>query len=181
MFLYSEYEAAKAAHVASNVRGVFENFTNYLDRRVDELNATDLGVSWDLRYLSQRPSPRVREYNAIWAYGNHFRAVNPITGNPYESYDSGVASIQAQTCQSSSRDRNPVNANLNYVGVLQKVLRVEYASLKVNVMKCNWIKPNLVGQATMRLDEHGFWLVKHGAFQPHSAEPYVLPAHVSQV
>jgi hypothetical protein len=34
---------------------------------------------------------------------------------------------------------------------------------------------------TMRVDEYGFWKVKDYAFQNSEVEPYLLPAHATQV
>lgn len=121
------------------------------------------------------------EFNAMWAYGSHFRAESELLGNIYISYDSGIAVVALTTCQSSRADRRPVDAALKYVGVVRKIIRITYGTYQVNVMRCSWIKPNVVGNRTMRQDEHGFWLVKKDAFQPRSAEPYILPAHASQV
>lgn len=138
-------------------------------------------VSLHLRYLCQLPSPDIYEWNAMWAYGNHFRCESKTVGNPHISYDSGIAAVAITTCQSSSRDIRPIETILQYVGVVRGIMRLSYGTLKVNVMTCSWIRPNLVGRPTIRKDPHGFWLVKKGAFQPPNMEPYILPAHAAQV
>ena len=61
------------------------------------------------------------------------------------SVNSGVASIVSQTYRSSIKDRNPVEALLMYVVVVWNIIKVAYACIKVVVMKCQWIKPNLIG------------------------------------
>lgn len=138
-------------------------------------------VSSDLRNLAQFPLTSVFEYKRMWAYGNHFRAEDITIGNTHEGYDSGVAAIVSTECQASTADRRLVQANLKYVGVLRNIIQVNYVSLKVNVMECSWIRPNVTGNATMKTDEHGFSLVKRDAFQGPRAEKYILPAHASQV
>ena len=53
--------------------------------------------------------------------------------------------------------------------------------LKINVMKCQWIKPSLRGlNRTMRRDEHGSWLVKCGEFQAANIEPHIMRVNATQ-
>ena len=61
---------------------------------------------------------------------------------------------------------------MKYVGIVRNIIKVDYATLKVNVMKCHWIKPNIVRpNRTVHQDEHGFWLIKDTEFQSHDTEP----------
>jgi hypothetical protein len=71
------------------------------------------------------------------------------------SYDLGVACISIQHCQSSAHDHNLVQATLRFVGVLRSTIRVEYASTKMNVMKYAWIRPDVVENRKVCIDEHG--------------------------
>jgi hypothetical protein len=158
-----------------------EPFSKWLEAKVDAMGAAAGSESPEVLILAQPPARHVTEYPSMWAYGNHFRCEHALLGSTHISYDSGVACIVNQSCQSSSHDRNPVDANLKYVGVLRKILVVEYASRKVNVMKCAWVRPDLVGNRKIMKDEHGFWLVKLAALREEEVEPYVFPQHVSQV
>jgi hypothetical protein len=138
-------------------------------------------VTLDLLIFSQPPAVDVMEYPSMWVYGNHFCCEHPLHGAMHVSYDSGVTCIMNQCCQSSQQDRHPVDASLKYVGVLRSIIRIEYVSTKVNVMKCVWVRPDVVGNCKIKKDEHGFWLVKLGALQEEEEEPYVFPHQVSQV
>jgi hypothetical protein len=137
--------------------------------------------SRDLYYLVQLPSRDIIEFSAMWAFGNYYRTQDVFVGNPYISYDSSEACVAKVSCHSSTRDRRPLDSRLKYVGVLRNILRVDYAVLKINIMECSWIKPNLAGNRTIFQDAHGFWLVKKDAFQSSMEEPYILPVHASQV
>ncbi|KAG0573946.1 hypothetical protein KC19_VG223900 [Ceratodon purpureus] len=117
----------------------------------------------------------------MYAYANHYRTEDPVEGNPYVTYDSGVACIATTTCRYSATDRRPVQADLKYVGVLRKIIRLDYSVIQINVMSCDCIKPNIVGNPSMRQDPHGFWLIRTGDFQRGNSEPYILPVHASQV
>ena len=145
------------------------------------MRQSGMEVSPELRHLAQLPKSTVTEHKRMWAYGNHYSAQDPLVGNTYLTYDSGVACIASAVCVASTSDTRPIEADLKYVGVLRKILQVDYVYRKINVMVCDWIKPNVAGNATMKQDSHGFWVIKKGAFQGPRAEPYILPAHASQV
>ena len=138
-------------------------------------------VSSDLRHLSHPPHSTVFEYRSMSAYGNHFRVEDPAQGNPYRTFDSGVACIGVTVCQNSASDRRPVEAHLKYVGIVRNIIQVDYDVLKVNVLSCSWIKPDVAANSTMKQDEHGFWLIKNDAFLRAHVDPYIFPAQASQV
>ena len=130
--------------------------------------------------MTKLPSEKVEHFTSMYAYGFHFR-VDDEVGPNYETYDSGVAAIITQECRSSLADRRPVEADLQYVGVIKDIVRVEYGHIQWTTLKCSWIRPNLEGTRTIKRDEHGFWLVKFNARQSPPVEPYILPVHAKQV
>lgn len=134
----------------------------------------------DLATLSRLPSPNVMHHNSMWAYGYHFRADDEV-GRSNVSFDSGVAAIITQECRSSRADRNPVEADLQYVGIINDIVQVDYGHIKFQVFKCSWIRPHLEGIPTIKQDVDGFWSVKYNARQVPATEPYILPYHARQV
>ena len=93
--------------------------------------------------MSRLPSPYVRHHNSMWAYGYHFRA-DDERGRAHVSFDADVAASIMQTCHSSRANMNHVEAQLQYVGVINDIVIVDYGHLKFNVLKCSWIRPQLV-------------------------------------
>jgi hypothetical protein len=69
--------------------------------------------------------------------------------------------------------------NLNYVSILKVV--VDYLGFLLVLFRCSWIPKNTRGNATIRQDEHGFWVVNCAHWLPPMLEPYLFPAIVSQV
>ena len=136
--------------------------------------------SADLVAMSRLPSPYVKHHNSMWAYGYHFRT-DSENGRQNISFDAGVAAIITQTCRSSTADMNPVEADLQYVGIIKDIVHVDYGHLDFKVLRCSWIKPDLAGEPTIKQDRDGFWLVKYGARQSPEVEPYLMPAHARQV
>lgn len=179
----SEYLNLKHTHesLAENRSVPFMKFSVWLQLEVEERRREGQNVPIDAILLSELPSRNAREYPAMFAYSNHYRCEILLHGNRHLSYDSGVASIASTTCRSSARDRNPVQADLKFVGVLRNIIQVTYGSIRFNVMKCAWTLPNMVGRPTMSVDEHGFWLIKCNALKEVSPDPYIMRAHASQV
>jgi hypothetical protein len=58
---------------------------------------------------------------------------------------------------------------------------VEYASTKINIMKCAWVRPDAGANTKLRKDGHRFWLLKLAGLREEELEPYVFPHQVSQV
>ncbi|KAG0594744.1 hypothetical protein M758_UG105300 [Ceratodon purpureus] len=138
-------------------------------------------VAPELRNLAHLPRSLVTEYKRMWAYGNHFRAEVATQGNNYLTYDSGVACVATTACQSSFSDTRLVEAQLKYIGVVRNILQVDYLYLKINLLVCSWIKPNVARNPNIKQDTHGFWLIKDGAFEGPRAKPYLLLVHASQI
>jgi hypothetical protein len=98
----------------------------------------------------------------MWAYGNHYW-VNDNEGRmAHATYDSGVACIFNQGSQCFAQNQNIIMANMHYVGVLKEMILVSYGGLWLVVMKCSWIPINTHGNAIVKQDEFGFWMVNHG-------------------
>ncbi|KAG0595825.1 hypothetical protein M758_UG201200 [Ceratodon purpureus] len=155
-------------------------FSDWLEDRVRQMGVDGERPSEDLVTMSRLPSPIVEHFISMWSYGYHFRTEGD--GGPnYVSFDSGVAAIITQECQSSKADWNLVEADLLYVGIISDILRVDYGHVKLNVLKCSWIKPHLEGARTIRQDVDGFWTVKYAARQPAGVEPYITPSNARQV
>jgi hypothetical protein len=148
---------------------------------LDEILTRGEVVPHDVALLSKPPGKKVFEYPSMWAYGNHFRCKSELWGSTHSSYDVGVAFVILQEYQSSVHDVNWMEAQLKYVGILRKIMSVDFSSLRVNIMKYQWYQPDVMGRATMIVDEYGFWKVKDYTFQDLKTEPYIMPANASQV
>jgi hypothetical protein len=80
----------------------------------------------------------------------------------HATYDSGVAHIFNQGSWCYAQDQNIIMANMCYVGVLKEKIDVSHGGLRLVVMRCSWIPINTYGNAIMKQDEYGFWMVNHG-------------------
>ena len=152
----------------------------WLEERLQYMADQGTPPSHDILTMSKLPKAVVERHTSMYAYGSHF-CVDDENGRNSVSYDSGVACIATQTCRSSRADRHPVEASLQYVGILKDIFRVDYGHIQYNVLKCSWIRPDVQGNRTVREDDHGFWSVKFAARQVPAVEPYLMPVHAKQV
>ena len=130
--------------------------------------------------LSIPPTMKATAYRSMYAYGNHIRVKSAETN--LVTMDSGVAAVFGTTCRSSVNDRNPIEAEVEYVGYVEEILELNYGTTCVIVLLCNWVRANHRGAgATMKRDEYGFTLVNFNHMLPISEDSFAFPIHVEQV
>lgn len=181
-----EREEARARHRAQERRGrtgvvrfhypeelsvPFPAFASWLYEHVrTQRNEHQFPITRELLWISCPPSEHALTYNAMWAYGSHFRC-DDEAGATHVTFDSGVASLSYAT----------LNTVID-VGVLKSILLVTYGGAHICLMKCSWIAPTEEGRRTVVKDSSGFWTVKFNARQDSRRDnPYVFPSTVSQV
>jgi hypothetical protein len=140
----------------------------------DPTNIDDM----DRLLLVSRPSQKATRYTRMRAFGYHFR-VGDFQSALLQTYDSGVASIfEMPTTDSQSA------VSLNYVGVLEDILKLDYGPLRTPVIlfRCEWFKrDDNRGNATYVRDEAGFMVVNTRHKLPKMSEPFIFPSQATQV
>ena len=174
--VYTEERVSMRGH---NPRRL-SSFADWIENKVRQMGIDGEQVSADVVAMSRLPSPYVKHHNSMWCRGYHFRT-HDEEGRQHVTFDAGVAAIITQECRSSVADMNPIEADLQYVGIVKDIFTIDYGHLKFNVLKCSWIKPDIVGERTIKQDRDGFWLVKHQARQSPEVEPYIMAVHARQV
>jgi hypothetical protein len=95
-----------------------------------------------------------------------------------QTYDSGVASVFQVPAE------NAGSVSINYVGVLQDILKLDYDPLHTPVilLQCEWMKrPNNSSNLTYTCDEAGFLLVNFRHKLPQMSEPFIFASQATQV
>ena len=140
----------------------------------DPNNSDDM----DRILLCSRPSQKVTRYTRMRAFGNHFR-VEDAQSSVLQTYDSGIASI----FEMPAADPEP-KVSLNYVGVLQDILKLDYGPLRTHVIlfRCEWLKRvDNRGNPTYVRDDAGFMVVNFRHKLPKMSEPFIFPSQATQV
>ncbi|XP_019173250.1 PREDICTED: uncharacterized protein LOC109168723 [Ipomoea nil] len=77
---------------------------------------------------------------------------------------------------SSSKDKNPVIAELSYYGVIEEIWEVDYVQFKVPMFRCKWVD----SKHGVKADELGFTLVDLNR-EGHKNEQFIMASQVKQV
>ena len=128
--------------------------------------------------LCSRPSQKTTWYTRMRAFGNHFR-MEDSQSTLLQTYDNGIASIFEMPIANSQSE-----VSLNYVGVLQDILKLDYGSLQTPVIffRCEWFKreDNWRNPTYVR-DDAGFMVVNSQHKLPKMSESFIFPSQVTQV
>ena len=72
----------------------------------------------------------------MWAHGHHFRVASVDLGK--ETCDCGVTIPFDQTNLGDSRIANPIEGQLDYVGVIQEIVDLNTRSFRCVIFKYRW-------------------------------------------
>lgn len=120
-------------------------------------------------------------YKSMYAFGNHFRVLS--SERPRKTCDSGVAATFTQLCRNSSRDGNPLSAEVEYVGHIEEILELNYRRHCLVVLVCDFVKAIYRGEnATIRKDKWGFTLANYARrYGRVTRDSFAFPRHCEQV
>ncbi|XP_019183937.1 PREDICTED: uncharacterized protein LOC109178839 [Ipomoea nil] len=77
---------------------------------------------------------------------------------------------------SSSKDKNPVIAELSYYGVIEEIWEVDYVQFKVPMFRCKWVD----SKHGVKADDLGFTLVDLNR-EGHKNEQFIMASQAKQV
>jgi hypothetical protein len=157
---------------------------NLADWIRDEVESNKENMSEDERQkliaFSYPPPREVETYNAVKAYGNHFR-VSGDRSDHFKTYDSGIP------CTFQIQNRNGGTCEVSHVGELMEIINIRYEQLDENFMIMNgrWVDSqwhDAKGRpATMKFDEAGLLMANFAKMKGKQDCPYVWPLHVQQI
>ena len=92
-------------------------FVDWLHDRVQSMIDNGERAETDLALMSSLSSREAKEYNAMWAYGNHYRCLPEDKSITHEMFDFGVFVMSPQGCRASNRTQilwTPTSPTLAY-------------------------------------------------------------------
>ena len=156
-------------------------FATWLQEDVENAILQGVEVAEEVVDSSKLPSPEARKFRSMYAYGQHFR-VKSAEESERSTCDSGVAVVFRQPCRAGRRDNNMVNADLEYIGQISKIVELNYGGHCTVLLVCDWVKANYRGRnATVKKDEWGFTLANFRSMVPFGYESLAFPIHCKQV
>lgn len=156
-------------------------FAEWIEREIADANERGIMVPEDVDNSSKPPSLQARKFRSMYAYGYHYR-VKSAEETITKTCDSGVAAIFRRSCRSGSRDQNPIDATLEYIGQIVEILELDYGRHCTIVLVCEWVKANYRGRnATVKKDEWRFTLANFNSLLPFGNESFAFPINCDQV
>lgn len=137
-------------------------------------------LSERIKCLARGPDATVVSYNGYLINGYRFHTKKHE--KKLKTQNSGVAVISSVPSYSSRKDKRPIEGEVNYYGVLNEILQLNYSGmLKVVLFKCDWVNTRLGSKR----DEYGFTLVNFGHLSHQGNnigdDPYILASQASKV
>ncbi|XP_019163187.1 PREDICTED: uncharacterized protein LOC109159542 [Ipomoea nil] len=136
------------------------------------LNATN--YSETVRWLGHGPCMQVICYTGYDINGFSFYTKKQDEKSTMQN--SGVSLVANSVHFSSSKDKNPVIAELSYYGVIEEIWEVDYVQFKVPMFRCKWVD----SKHDVKADELGFTLVDLNR-EGHKNEQFIMASQAKQV
>ncbi|XP_042389540.1 uncharacterized protein LOC121981198 isoform X2 [Zingiber officinale] len=153
-----------------------ETFSSWFVSHIEDINlAADDLVSSDLRLIARGPDAIGIRYEKFISNGFRFHTKEMERKRKTQNCD---VTVRATTSSYSSiRDHNLVLSELDYYGILQNVIELNYGGgRKVVLFECEWVSKG----KRLKLDEDGFVLANFKNVRRHN-EPYILASQAMQV
>ena len=77
-----------------------------------------------------------RKYPAMWAYERKYHVESVDVKR--QSFDCDIMADFKKSNRASSKVKNIIEGNLQYVGKIQEIIDLEYHSFKCCIFKCRW-------------------------------------------
>ncbi|OMO68751.1 Transposon, En/Spm-like protein [Corchorus capsularis] len=155
-----------------------ETFHDWIVQRVrDGVNVTE-----EVLDLARGPDTMVKRYSAYVING--FRFHTKSREQKRRTQNSGVVVTSSTISYASARDRNPLEGDVNYYGILNNIIELNYYNkFKVVLFRCDWA--DVTTSKGVKKDQFGFTLVNFSHLI-HTGkqlidEPYVFSSQVRQV
>jgi hypothetical protein len=127
-----------------------------------------------LRHLAFGPDARASFYSGYAINGNTFYTRSQDEASTMQN--SGVCVDSEATYFASSKDKNPILGTMQYYGVIQEILVLDYMDFEIPLFRCKWVDNN----NGVRKDDLGFTLVNFDKVG-NKNDPFILASQAKQV
>ncbi|XP_024178737.1 uncharacterized protein LOC112184731 [Rosa chinensis] len=150
-------------------------FADWFEAKVSaQMKENPNEVSQTIRWLAGKPSFTVHSYG-----GYRYNGVKYFTkqrDNARAVQNSGVTLVAKTWQVSSAKDKNPVESDMTFYGVIEEIWEVDYHDFKAPLFLCRWVE----NEKGIKQDELGFTLVNLNR-QGHKKDRFASVGQVKQV
>jgi hypothetical protein len=108
---------------------------------------------------AELPSLEAMAYRAMKAHGMHLRIRS--AKEEKSMCDSAIAVTFLQPQRGTEDDENPTLVPVEYIGLVEEILKLNYIGHCVIILLCSWVKAKTEGpHVTEKRDDYGFTLAK---------------------
>ena len=133
-------------------------------------------ITWQTIIFYKIYSLQYRKYNVLWFHGSHF-CVEKVNKN-FIRYDCGVMATFEQE-QSST---NTSKTRLDYCGIIQDILEINYKKFSFFVLDVKWFKVVKSKRGAMiHQDLSGFFSIDSKAIWRNKEDTFVFPHQCKHV
>ncbi|XP_039135718.1 uncharacterized protein LOC120273139 [Dioscorea cayenensis subsp. rotundata] len=166
----------------STARDVDMQFTRTFHEWLAEVVSRGRNVTEEVRFLAQGPNRIVKRYKGYIING--FRFHTKSRERLRRTQNSGCVVTSSTVSYASASDANPVQGNVDYYGILNDIIELDYfQKFKVVLFRCDWA--DVTNSRGIKKDKYGFTMVNFSRLIHTGAnvidEPYVFSSQVKQV
>ncbi|XP_071712837.1 uncharacterized protein [Rutidosis leptorrhynchoides] len=153
-----------------------DNFASWFHEQVKALHAIgDNRITADIRKFASGPDEKVKKYNGYVINGYRFH--NKHLEKNRRTQNSGVMLAAITNSLVSARDNNPIVGDVTYYGVINYIVKLQYAvERSVVLFHCDWIPSG----SSIKVDENGYTTVNFDHLRT-PKEPFILASQAQQV
>ena len=146
----------------------------FTEQVASELQNPSNKVSEITRWISRGPTPNVIKFSSYLINGTLFNTRE--RDNNKNTQNSGVSLVAKSVQVSSSKDRNPVECDMTFYGVINEIWELDYITTRLPVFFCDWVKSD----TGVIYKDFGFTLVNLNRIG-HKSDRFILASQAKQV
>ncbi|KAL5539689.1 hypothetical protein UlMin_042237 [Ulmus minor] len=130
------------------------SFSSWFKRKIEtELARPENTISQQIRWLTHEPKREVLSNSGYGIDGYYYNTSDHDSRSTTQN--SGVMVEAESLHMSTTKDKNPIYANMLYYGVIEDIWELNYTQFKLPVFRCKWVD----NKGGVKVDENGFTLV----------------------
>ncbi|XP_060974535.1 uncharacterized protein LOC133039646 [Cannabis sativa] len=153
----------------------YRNFSTWLKEKVIvEMSDSPNNVSQLLLSISHFPSFTVLKYQSYYINSTQFNTKDRDASR--KTQNSGVMIVASAIQVASSKDKNPIECDMTFYGVIKEIWELDYISFRIPVFLCDWVRSD----NGVKEDEFGFKLVDLNRVG-HKSDRFIMASQAKQV